>query len=343
MQSKFRYLFLLSLLVLLIAGVLTLFVGVYTFDQSLLTSVKYLLFDREKMSDADAYVLLDLRIPRMLFAVLIGSALAVCGTIMQGLFKNPLATPDLIGITAGASLMAACTIVLGSSFRAYLPDYIQYSLLSIAAFAGALFTTYVVYRMATKSGKTNISLLLLTGVAFTALGFSFTGFLVYLAKDDELRDLTFWNLGSLGGANWTKVLGLLGVLLLTYPFLLFKGKVLNAFWLGEKDAAHLGIRVERIKKGMLLMTSLLVGVCVSFAGTIGFVGLIVPYILRLLFHSDYRFILPLSAVWGALLLLLADTLSRVLVAPSELPIGIVTGIMGAPIFMAILIKNRKMF
>lgn len=343
MQNKFRLIFLLSSVLLLIVGVLTLFVGVYTFEQPVFQAIQYLLFDRDQLSDADFFVLWELRFPRMLLGVLVGSALAVCGTVLQGLFKNPLATPDLIGISSGASLMAALTIVLGSSFRPYLPDYVQYSLLSIAAFVGALVTTYVVYRVATKSGKTNITLLLLSGVALTALGFSFTGFLIYWAKDDELRDLTFWNLGSLGGANWTKVIGLACVSCITYPLLLFKGKTLNAFWLGERDAMHLGVRVELVKKQLLLMTALLVGLCVSFAGTIGFVGLIVPYMLRLIFQSDYRFILPLSAIWGALLLLIADTISRVLVAPSELPIGILTGIMGAPIFIAILLKNRKSF
>jgi iron complex transport system permease protein len=184
-------------------------------------------------------------------------------------------------------------------------------------------------------------IMLLTGVAITALGFAVMGLLIYLAKEEELRDLTFWNLGSLGGATWTKN-GILAVIIIVcYSFLINKGKALNAMMLGEKDAEHLGIPVERIKKQIVIFTALMIGSCVAFAGTISFIGLIVPYILRLIFKSNYHIILPLAAVFGSILLLTADTISRTIAPPSEIPIGILTAFMGAPIFIIILIRSRK--
>jgi iron complex transport system permease protein len=168
-----------------------------------------------------------------------------------------------------------------------------------------------------------------------------TGFLIYLSKEEQLRDLTFWNLGSLGGATWTKNAILAVVILIAFFFLITKGKALNAMMLGERDAQHLGIPVEKIKKRIVVLTALMVGTCVAFSGTIGFVGLIVPYILRLIFKSNYHIILPMSAIFGSILLLSADTISRTIAAPSEIPIGILTAFMGAPIFIIILIRSKK--
>lgn len=316
--------------------------GVYDFGgKSPLTVLQGVITGNPEVSLSEKYVIWDVRLARIVMAILIGSILAVSGTVMQGMFKNPLATPDLIGITAGGTLMAAITIVLGAHFREYLPDFMQFSLLSIAAFIGALVTTFAVYRISTTNGKTNVVIMLLSGVAITALGFACVGFLIYLSKEEQLRDLTFWNLGSLGGATWTKNGILLIVMILSYSVLIHKGKALNAMMLGEKDAEHLGIPVERIKRQIMVLTALMVGSCVAFSGTIGFVGLIIPYILRLIFKSNYQFILPLSAVMGSILLLVADTFSRTVVAPSEIPIGVLTAFMGAPVFIAILIRFKN--
>jgi iron complex transport system permease protein len=274
-------------------------------------------------------------------AILIGSMLAVSGTSLQGLFKNPLATGEAIGLTSGATLLAAIAIVLGGHFKQYLPEVVQFSLVGISAFLGALLAMMLVYRISTSGGKTNVVMMLLSGVAITSIGFSITGFLIYISKDDQLRDLTFWNMGSLAAATWTKNIILTIVLIISYIILVPQGKALNAMMLGEKDAQHLGINVERLKKQIVIITSLMVGTCVAFSGTIGFVGLIVPYILRLLFKSNYTFILPLSTICGSILLLIADTFSRSIVAPSELPIGILTSLIGGPIFIAILLKFKK--
>jgi iron complex transport system permease protein len=231
--------------------------------------------------------------------------------------------------------------VLGGVLKTFIPESLHFYLLSLMAFLGSLVTMLLVYKFATINGKTKVVMMLLTGVAVTAIGFAFTGFLIYLSKEEELRDLTFWNLGSLAGATWMKNALLFGVLLISYFFLLGKGKSLNALMLGENDAKHLGVPVEKIKKQIVVFTALMVGTTVAFAGTIGFVGLVIPYILRLIFKSNYQLILPLSAVFGSILLVVADTISRTIVAPSEIPIGILTAMLGAPVFILILLKNKK--
>lgn len=342
MQNKLFLYLLLSIALLAGLAVWSLYSGVFVFEKHSFLEIFSGIWSNDGSIDAsERFVLMELRLPRIVMGILIGSALAVSGTCLQGMFRNPLATPDLLGITAGASLFAAITIVLGKYIRPYIPEALHYSLLSIMAFAGALLTMIMVYRISTQGGRTNIVMMLLSGVAITAIGFAVMGLLIFFSKDDELRDLTFWNLGSLAGATWAKCGILAVVIAIAFSFLINKGKALNAMMLGERDAQHLGIPVERIKKQIVVFTALLVGTSVAFAGTIGFMGLIVPYILRLIFKSKYHFILPLSAVWGAILLLSADTISRTIAPPSEISVGVLTAFMGAPIFMMILIKNRK--
>ena len=342
MQNKLSLYITFSLLLLVSLAVVSLHMGVYVFEKHSFAEIfRGIMAQDSTVSQSDRFVLMDLRLPRISMAILIGSALAVSGTCLQGMFKNPLATPDLIGITSGASLFAALTIVLGASFKEYIPEVFHFSLLSIMAFIGALLTMLLVYRISTSNGKTNVVIMLLSGVAITALGFAITGFLIYISKEEQLRDLTFWNLGSLAGATWTKNAILAVIVIISYTILITKGKALNAMMLGERDAQHLGIPVEKIKKQIVILTALMVGTSVAFTGTIGFVGLIVPYILRLIFKSNYHIILPMSAVFGSILLLSADTVSRTIAAPSEIPIGILTAFMGAPIFIIILIRSRK--
>ncbi|WP_326982893.1 iron ABC transporter permease [Chryseobacterium sp. MYb264] len=341
-QSKLYFYMTMSTILLILIAVWSLNTGVYDFGgKSAFEVLGKVMKNDPGISLSDQYVVWDVRAARIIMAILIGSMLSVSGTSLQGLFRNPLATGDLIGLTAGATLMAAITIVLGGYFREYLPEVVQFSLVGIAAFIGSLLAMLLVYRISTSGGKTNVVMMLLTGVAISAIGFSIVGFLIYISKDDQLRDLTFWNMGSLAAATWTKNIILTVILILSYSVLLRKGKALNAMMLGEKDAQHLGINVENLKKQIVIIVSLMVGSCVAFSGTIGFVGLIVPYILRLLFKSNYNYILPLSAILGSILLLTADTISRSIVQPSELPIGILTAMMGAPIFIAILLKFKK--
>ncbi|WP_010251157.1 FecCD family ABC transporter permease [Myroides injenensis] len=341
MQKKLSFYAITLLVILIIIAIASIFIGVYQFEEGSINTITKILFTSQPINPSDHYVFFDVRLPRILMAILTGAGLSLAGTCLQGMFKNPLASPDLIGITAGSVLFAAVTIVLGSYIKSVVPEVVHYSLLSIMSFIGAMITMTFVYKMSTTNGKTNVSILLLSGVAITALTGSATGLLTYISDEEELRNLTFWTLGSLAGATWNKVIILGIVIIASICLLINKGKSLNAMMLGERDASHLGIPVEKIKKRIVLLSALMVGTAVAFTGTIGFVGLIVPYILRLIFKSNYYFILPLSTVCGSILLLTADTISRTIVPPSEIPIGILTSIMGAPVFIAILVRFKK--
>lgn len=341
MNKKLSFYIILFTIILFIIASGSIFLGVYEFESSNFSIIKQLIFYPEIVQPSDKYVILNVRLPRIIMAILAGGGLALAGTSLQGLFRNPLASPDLIGVTSGSVLFAAIAIVLGEFIKIYIPTFLHYSFLSLMSFIGALVTMSFVYRMSTTNGKTNISILLLSGVAITALSGAFTGLLIYLSNDEELKNLTFWTLGSLAGATWSKIIVVTIIVILALCYLIHLGKALNAMMLGERDANHLGISVERIKKKIILFSALLVGTIVAFTGTIGFVGLVVPYILRLIFKSNYYFVLPLSFLAGGILLLVADTISRTLIPPTEVPIGILTALMGAPVFIAILLKFKK--
>ncbi|PZU80205.1 MAG: iron ABC transporter, partial [Chryseobacterium sp.] len=221
-----------GIILLILMMVLALNIGVYDFGGSSSYEVlwKFLTGD-SSLSLSEKYVIWEVRTSRIVMAVLIGSMLAVSGTTLQGMFKNPLATGESIGLTSGATLLAAIAIVLGHTFEQYLPEIIRNSLVGVSAFVGAFLAMVIVYRISTSAGKTNVVMMLLSGVAITSIGFSITGFLIYISKDEQLRDLTFWNLGSLAGATWTRNIILSIVLLFSYIIILPKGKALNAMLL----------------------------------------------------------------------------------------------------------------
>jgi len=286
-------------------------------------------------------VLTGIRLPRVLLAIGVGGGLAVSGAVMQGLFRNPLADPSLIGVSSGAALAAVVAIVLGSTVLGAWTDTLGAFLLPAAAFAGGVIATLVVYRLATREGRTSVATMLLAGIAINALAGAGTGLMIFIADDDQLRDLTFWTLGSLGGATWERlaVVGpcLLGGMLVA-PLL---ARPLNALLLGEGEALHLGINTERVKKLVIVLAALVVGAAVAVSGIIGFIGLVVPHLLRLAVGPDHRVLVPGSALLGGALLLGADLLARMIVAPAELPIGIVTALLGAPFFLWLLLRDRK--
>lgn len=286
----------------------------------------------------DAMIVLDIRLPRTLAGLAIGAALAVSGALLQGLFRNPLADPTLVGVSSGSALAAALVIVLGHRF-ATGPGPLPFEILPPASFCGALAATLVLYAIATRRGRTSIATMLLAGIALAALAGAGTGFLAFLSDDRQLRDLTFWTLGSLGGATWTKVFvvgPMIMVVLLLLPFL---ARALNALALGEAEAFHLGVAVERVKGVAIMTVAVAVGAAVATAGLIGFVGLVVPHVLRILIGPDHRLLLPAAALLGGALLVAADMVARVAVAPAELPIGIVTAFIGAPYFLWLLLRR----
>ncbi len=296
----------------------------------------------EQIAARDAVILFDIRLPRLAMGILVGAALAVSGAVMQGLFRNPLADPGLVGVGAGAGLGAIGAIVLGSLLPFALRDTLDTWLVPVAAFLGGWLTTILLYRLSTHRGRTSVAVMLLGGIAIAALAGALSGILIYLADDAQLRDLTFWGLGSLAGATWDKVLiagRLILVALAATPFL---ARALNGLALGEGPAAHLGIPVQRMKNAAILTVAAATGAAVAVSGGIGFVGIVVPHLLRLMIGPDHRYLLPNAALLGASLLLLADMISRTLVAPAELPIGIVTATLGGPFFLWILMRNRSL-
>ncbi|AMK75228.1 heme ABC transporter permease [Methylomonas methanica] len=287
-------------------------------------------------------VLLAIRAPRLVLGLLVGGALAICGAAMQGLFRNPLADPALIGISSGAALAAVAIIVLQHSLFSVLSLWLGHYLLPLAAIAGGFAASWLVYRLADGGDRLDISSLLLAGIAINALAGSATGLLIYLADDDQLRTLTFWSMGSLNGAGWDSVALGAPFLLLSLVSLPLLADALNALLLGEAEAGHLGFPVERIKTAIVALVALGVGTSVALTGVIGFVGLVVPHLLRLMVGPDHRWLLPGSALLGALLLICADYLARTLAAPAEIPIGIVTGILGSPFFVWLLFRQKIM-
>lgn len=281
-------------------------------------------------------VIFQIRLPRILLAAAVGALLASSGAITQGLFRNPLADPSLIGVTAGASLGVGLLIAFGEALPA---NTLGLPSLSLAAFVGGALTVFLVYRLSNSEQGLSVSSMLLSGIAISALAGSTNTLLKYMADNQKLRQMSLWQMGGLDGANLTEgalALAVLLILLLSFPFM---HKALNALLLGEGQAMHLGFNVKALKRNLILLVAAAVGISVATAGPIGFVGLVVPHLIRMIVGPDHRHLLPLSAFGGAALLLLADTFARSIWPPIELPAGIVTAWIGAPIFVYLLRKQ----
>ncbi|ALG54561.1 TPA: iron ABC transporter permease [Vibrio parahaemolyticus] len=285
-------------------------------------------------------VINEIRLPRTILCMFIGAILAICGVVMQGLFRNPLAEPGIIGVSAGAALGGAFAIVVFAEFSQNHPQLMNLAALPLFSFLGGALTTVLVYWLGTNKFGTSVTIMLLAGVAISALSGAAIGFLNFSADDQMLRDLTLWSMGSLAGANWAGI-GLASVTLVVLLFWFHKKAMsLNALLLGESEARHLGVPVQRLKRQLILLSAVGVGVTVSICGAIGFIGLVIPHLGRMLAGPDHRTLLPISALLGALLLTCADMIARVLLAPAELPVGIVTALIGAPFFIYLLFQQR---
>ena len=292
------------------------------------------------LTQAEALILHDIRLPRLAMGLLVGAALAVAGALMQGLFRNPLADPGIVGVGAGAGLGAVLAIVLGGLLPPAIATLIGGHLVPLAAFLGGWIATLILTQAAASGGTTAIATLLLAGIALGALAGAATGILTFLADDQQLRDLTFWSMGSLAGASWGKIATALPLILPVLILSPLLARALNALALGEAQAAHMGIAVERTKRLAILGTAAAAGAATAIAGGIGFIGIVVPHLLRLATGPDHRALLPNAALLGATLLVAADMIARTLTAPAELPIGIVTATLGAPVFLWILLRRR---
>lgn len=340
--SNAAVLYLLGIL-LLMAVLFSLTVGAVSIpvqDVAVILLKRLGLFSSWSVDSTHETVLFAIRLPRIVMTLLIGATLGISGAALQGLFRNPLVEPGLIGVSGGAAMAVVLLVVFGTALQEWV-RWLYDSLLPLAAFSGGLVSTLLVLKLSQSNGKTSITVLILIGVALNALTGAVIGLAIFYADENQLRTFTFWTLGDLGGATWDKLMVGIPLLLVSISALLFFPAQLDAFALGEAEAFHMGVPVERTKQTIIFFSALGVGVAVSLAGMIGFIGLVVPHLIRVLFRSDHRLVLPASVLGGALLLVLADILSRILVQPAELPIGVVTALIGTPFFIGLLLKAKR--
>ncbi|WP_073106100.1 FecCD family ABC transporter permease [Pollutimonas bauzanensis] len=276
-------------------------------------------------------VLVDIRLPRVLFSAMTGAALAATGVTMQALFRNPLAEPGLVGISSGAALGAVCAIVMTAG---------GFLTVAAAAFGGSLLATWLAYSIGRR--YRGVAGLLLAGIAINTIAGSAIGVFTYLANDAQLRDLTFWSMGSMAGADWPAFAMLAPWTALLLAYLCSQWRVLNALLLGEREAAHLGFELATVRRRLIVATALIIGPLVAVTGGIGFIGLVVPHLMRMLLGAHHRHLLPASVLAGGLVLTLADWLARVAASPAELPIGLLTSLVGGPFFFWLLSRGRGM-
>ncbi|WP_150539000.1 FecCD family ABC transporter permease [Actinobacillus vicugnae] len=286
--------------------------------------------------DSQWQIWFNIRLPRILLAVLVGAGLAIAGTLFQGLFHNPMADPALIGVNSGASLAVALFMLMPN----ILPEqWLLYGTMFVA-FIGSMLVASLIYLLGYQ-GQASVNKLLLAGIAINALCFSLVGILTYVSNDQQLRQFSLWTMGSLGQAQWQSLLVASIVMIPTAVFALSLARALNLLQLGEEEAHYLGVNVVRLKKALVLSGALLVGCAVAVSGAIGFIGLVIPHLVRFKFGADHRWVIPASAICGAMLLLWADSLARTMVAPAEIPVGMLTSFLGAPYFLWLVIKYKE--
>lgn len=286
-------------------------------------------------------VVMDIRLPRVLLGVMVGAALAISGAVMQGLFRNPLADPALVGVSSGAALAAVTVIVLGGIWLQSWTGWLESLAIPLAAFLGGILVTIVIFKFSTRNGRTDVGLMLLSGIAINAIAGSATGLLTYVASDEALRSLTFWSMGSLASATWQDVAIVTVPTLLALVILPFFARALNSFLMGESVSYQSGFNVKQLKRVTIALTALAVGAAVSVSGLIGFVGLVAPHLVRLILGPDHRWVIPGSALMGGMLVLVSDILARTLLSPAELPIGILMSAIGGPFFLWLLMQHRS--
>lgn len=284
--------------------------------------------------DALRQIWLTIRLPRVLLALVIGGSLALAGCVMQGLFRNPLADPGLLGISSGAALAVALWVVIPLSLPALVMLYAP----MIAAFFGALSATFVIFLLS-QQRNSSLSRLLLVGIAINALCGAAVGVLSWLSNDAQLRQLSLWGMGSLGQAQWSTLLAVTSLMMPTLLVIWRLASALNLLQLGEEEAHYLGVEVAVVQRILLLCSALLVAAAVAVSGVIGFVGLVVPHLMRMWIGADHRAVIPGSVLAGAALLLIADTVARTLVAPAEMPVGLLTSLLGAPWFLWLIFRR----
>lgn len=285
-------------------------------------------------------VFFQIRLPRTLLCILVGATLSVSGALMQSIFRNPIVEPGLVGTSAGAAFGAAFVFVFGNIAFFNHTGLSGNILLPLCAFIGGWCATMIVYRLSASFGKVSVSTMLLAGMSINALASAGTGFLSYIARDPQARSITFWNLGTFTGADWSAVM-VVGIVSIPVLIVIMRyAKHLNLLQLGDTEAQYLGVNTERIKKRLIFLNTLMVAAATSMVGVIAFIGLLVPHLLRLLRGSDNRYVIAGSALLGGIVMIAADMVSRIIIAPAEMPIGIISAFIGAPLFLWMLLQNR---
>lgn len=314
-------------IVLLVLMVLSANTGALTFPVSQLLSLS---FDDPLMN-----IWLNIRLPRILLAVIVGMALATSGAVMQGLFRNPLADSGLLGISSGAGLLVGLSVLFPTIFPPIMMLYGK----MLAAFLGSLFICFLIY-LYSLHAECNLAKMVLLGVAINAIIGAVMGCLSYISDEAQLRQISLWSMGHLGKGSWELVLVATSLIIPTLLAILVLSHQLNILQLGDEDAHYLGINVIRIKQYLLVLSAILIGTSVAVSGIIAFVGLVVPHMIRLRIGANHSVLLPASALAGGCLLLSADTLARTVVAPTEIPVGLLTSLIGGPYFLWLILRHK---
>lgn len=341
-KKHYKILFSVLVLILLILVIISSTLGIanITFFQTMKILASKLPFigkyiNTESISNTHALIILNIRLPRIVLAALIGAGLSIVGTVFQALFKNPMADPYVLGISSGSALGASIAITIG-----FQVTMLGVGGITLFAFIGAILTTIIVYNIAKVGTKLPTNTLLLAGVSMSFLLSSLIS-LIMIFNREQVDQIVFWTMGSLSSANWKQVFSLLPFIFISTILILSYSKDLNVILTGDETASSLGIEVERVKKILIIISSIIIAACVSVSGIIGFVGLIIPHMIRMLVGPDHRVLLPFSALGGAIFMIISDTLARTLVPPAEIPVGAITSIFGAPYFIYLLIRNKK--
>ena len=337
-----------SLLILLLFSLIIIYILVGPVNIPIGNSFKiifhklFIYFNQDIQIDKINYMVIwNIRIPRMLVAILVGAGLGTSGAILQSLFRNPLIDPGFIGVSSGAAVGAIMAIMFSNIFYIFFGIYLDFFLLPLLSMLGSFLTTYIIYFISKRYNKTNIMIMLLAGIAVNALSGSIIGFFISFISDIELRSFTFWTLGGLGRADWTVVYIMFVFIVLSLSIVYFQKYNYDIFMLGDEQASHLGLDVERLKKVTILLSSIIVGISVAFCGMIGFIGLVTPHLIRLFIGPKHKYLIPGSAFMGSILLLIADLLSKTVISPAQLPIGVVTSLIGAPFFIFLILKQKN--
>ena len=299
--------------------------------------------ENDFFSNIQESVLINIRFPRVILAILVGAGLGTSGAILQGLFRNPLVDPGFIGVSSGAAVGAIISIMFGKLLSNFLPHILQAFLLPILAITGSFLTIMIVYSLSKVNGKTNVMAMLLSGVAINAIAGSIIGFFVSISSDLELRSFTFWTMGGLDNSDWFIVILVSFFTILPFLFIYKFKTEIDIFMLGDSEAANLGVNVEYLKRKIILISSIMVGISVAFCGMIGFVGLVTPHLIRLFISPNHKYLIPGSALLGSLILVLSDFISKTIISPAQLPIGIVTSAIGAPFFVWLILSQKRRF